>query len=143
MVHTLNVLATVTPDWLKSWVPNEWFTRYEKRLDDYRLPQDKKERTAFAEVIGADGHYLLSMVYSETSPEWLCHIPAVMIMRQIWIQQYYVEDGNVRWRETGNLPSSAEMISSPHDIDARYSSKKSTTSWVGYKVHLTETCDAE
>lgn len=34
MVHTLNILATVVPDWLKSWVPNEWFTRYEKRLDD-------------------------------------------------------------------------------------------------------------
>lgn len=143
MVHTLNVLATVVPDWLRSWVPNEWFTRYEKRLDDYRLPQDKKERTAFAEVIGVDGHYLLSMIYSDTSLEWLCYIPAVMVMRQIWVQQYYVEDGNVRWRQTGNLPSSAEMISSPHDIDARYSSKKNTTSWVGYKVHLTETCDAE
>ncbi len=64
-------------------------------------------------------------------------------MRQIWIQQCYIDDGNVHWRTKGNLPSSAEMISSPHDIDTRYSSKKNTTSWVGYKVHLTETCDAE
>ena len=83
IVHTLNILATVASDWLKSWVPNEWFTRYEKRLDDYRLPQDKKERTAFAEVMGVDGHYLLSMIHSDTSLEWLRHIPAVMTMRQI------------------------------------------------------------
>ncbi len=143
MIHTLNVLATAAPDWLKSWVPDEWFTRYEKRLDEYRLPQEKNQRTTFAEVIGADGHYLLSMVYSQSSPEWLRDVPAVMTMREIWIQQYYVEDGNVCWRIKGNLPSSAQMISSPHDTDARYSSKKHTTSWVGYKIHLTETCDTE
>ena len=34
------------------------------------------------------------------------------------------------------------MISSPYDTDARYSTKRES-SWVGYKVHLTETCDAD
>lgn len=33
-----------------------------------------------------------------------------------------------------------EGIQSPYDTEARYSSKRSL-SWVGYKVHLTETCD--
>lgn len=32
------------------------------------------------------------------------------------------------------------MISSPHDLEARYTTKRSTT-WTGYKVHLTESCD--
>jgi len=32
------------------------------------------------------------------------------------------------------------FISSPYDVDAHYARKRST-SWVGYKVHLTETCD--
>jgi hypothetical protein len=32
------------------------------------------------------------------------------------------------------------FISSPHDVEARYA-KEGTTSWVGYKVHLTETCE--
>jgi transposase len=32
------------------------------------------------------------------------------------------------------------MISSPYDLDAHYS-KKHTTSWVGYKVHVSETCE--
>jgi transposase len=34
------------------------------------------------------------------------------------------------------------MISSPYDREARYSSKRSVE-WVGYKVHLTETCDPD
>jgi len=34
------------------------------------------------------------------------------------------------------------MISSPYDLDAHYS-KKHTTSWVGYKVHMSETCEPE
>jgi transposase len=31
-------------------------------------------------------------------------------------------------------------MSSPYDPEARYA-RKETTTWVGYKVHLTETCD--
>jgi transposase len=76
MIHTLNVLATVAPEWLKGWVPQEWFNRYERRLDEYRLPQEKKERTFFAETIGGDGYLLLKMIYSESDPEWLRSIPA-------------------------------------------------------------------
>jgi transposase len=29
---------------------------------------------------------------------------------------------------------------SPYEAEARYATKR-TTSWVGYKVHLTETCE--
>ena len=34
------------------------------------------------------------------------------------------------------------MIASPYDPDVHYAKKRSTT-WIGYKVHLTETCDGE
>jgi transposase len=40
------------------------------------------------------------------------------------------------------LPPSAQLICTPYDAQARYSQKRSTI-WTGYKVHLTETCDAE
>jgi transposase len=30
--HALNVLATVAPDWLQSWVPAVWFDRYRQRF---------------------------------------------------------------------------------------------------------------
>ena len=34
------------------------------------------------------------------------------------------------------------MISSPHDLDAKFRVKRST-SWIGYQVHLTETCESD
>jgi transposase len=35
---------------------------------------------------------------------------------------------------------SVKLIASPYDLEARYSTKREIA-WVGYKVHLTETCD--
>lgn len=39
------------------------------------------------------------------------------------------------------LSPSAQLISSPYDIEARFSRKRTTT-WVGYQVHWSETCEA-
>lgn len=142
LIHTLNVLATIAPDWLKSQVPVEWFNRYEKRFDEYRLPKEKRERKILAETIGTDGHHLLEMLDGFATPEELRSAPAVRTMRTVWLQQYYFEEDTVHWRVKGNLPPSAMMISSPHDTDARYSAKRKM-SWIGYKVHLTETCDSD
>ena len=40
------------------------------------------------------------------------------------------------------MPPPAELICSPYDPEARYSTKRDLE-WVGYKVHLTETCDPD
>jgi transposase len=37
------------------------------------------------------------------------------------------------------LPAAA-LIASPYDVEARYCTKRGIA-WVGYKVHLTETCE--
>jgi len=42
--HALNTLATVAPDWLRTWVPSTWFDRYGRRFENYRLPPGKPER---------------------------------------------------------------------------------------------------
>src|SRR4051794_12191910 len=39
-------------------------------------------------------------------------------------------------------PPVNQRLHSPYDPDARYA-KKRDTSWIGYKVHLTETCEAD
>lgn len=141
-IHTLNQLATIVPDWLKTQVPTEWFDRYQRRLDEYRLPKEKKKRQILAETIGTDGHHLLSAIYSPVAPNYLGSLPAVETMRQIWVQHYYLQADTVYWRDKDNLPKAAVMICSPHETDARYSTKRQM-SWIGYKVHLTETCDKE
>ena len=142
LTHTLNQLATIVPDWLKAQVPVQWFDRYSRRLFECRLPKDKKKRIILAETISTDGHYLLAAIYAKTAPDFLRSLKAVETMRQIWIQHFFIEADTVHWREKDNLPPAALMICSPHDTDARYSTKRET-SWIGYKVHLTETCDKE
>jgi len=61
----------------------------------------------------------------------------------VCVQQCYLESGGVRWRtDKEGIPPSGLCIRSPDDVEARYG-KKHTTSWVGYNVHVTETCDGD
>lgn len=137
--HALNVLAEVVPAWLKAQVSPVWFERYGERLTEFRLPKEKQEQQALAEVIGADGVHLLEQIYGDQAPDWLRQVPAVEILRQVWVQTFYQMEGQVRWREKGNQPPSSQRITSPYDLEARYSTKRDI-SWVGYKFHATETC---
>lgn len=141
MRHVLNVLAIAAPAWLRERSEADWVKRYDRRLDDARLPAGKEARQARAETIGRDGRTLLSALDAPETPSWLREIPAVQVLRLVWIQQYYIEDDTLRWRtEQHGIPPSARFIGSPYDLEAHLA-KKGTTAWVGYKVHLTETCD--
>lgn len=84
----LNDLATVAPDWLRSWVPSEWYERYGRAVEEYRLPKGIAARKEYAEMIGTDGMQLLIAVWAETAPDWLAHVPIVEILRQTWVHQY-------------------------------------------------------
>jgi transposase len=137
--HTLNCLAEVAPEWVQAHVPAAWYERYAARFEQFRLPKTEPERHALALTIGADGHQLLTAVYSPDAPSELRQ-PAVDILRQVWIQHYYWQDDQLHWREEGNLPPGERLIQSPYDPEARYSRKRQTE-WKGYKVHITETCD--
>ena len=141
--HALNSLAIVAPDWLRDCSPTDWVERYGRRPDESRLPSAQGDRQAFACQVGQDGHSLLAAAYSPGSPSWLAEIPAVETLRRVWLQQFAIEAGRVRWRtEEEGIPPASQFISSPRDVEARYGKKRST-SWVGYKVHLTETCEDE
>jgi transposase len=138
----LNAIATVAPDWLRSWVPPEWFERYSRAIEEYRLPKGIPARTALAEMIGNDGMQLLIAVWESQEVPYLRQIPAVEILRQTWIYQYYVENNSLRLRAATDLPPAGARMDSPYDPDARYGNKRSVT-WTGYKVHLSETCGTD
>lgn len=142
--HALNRVAAIAPNWVQQWVPSAWFDRYSRRFEEYRLPPGKAERYALAEQIGTDGRQFLRTLADPATPAQLCSLPAVTTLRRIWLQQFYAAppDEPIRWRVADDLPPGPLLISSPYDPDARYS-KKRHTEWVGYKVHLTETCDDE
>jgi len=139
--HALNALAVVAPEWLRSQARPEWPERYAPRASDHYIPPEKEARQAHAELIGADGDLLLSAVYADGAPPWLRQVPAVETLRRVWVQQYYLHDGMVRWRTAQEgIPPARLVVSSPYDVDARLGRKRKTQ-WVGYKVYLTETCD--
>ncbi len=142
MRHALNSLAVAAPDWLRPHLDPAWADRYGPRFDEHRLPKGQAEREALAELIGSDGLRLLQVAYAADAPTWLRELPAVEVLRRVWLQQYHAPDegGIVRWRSPADLPPAARMINSPHDPEARYTYKRST-SWIGYKVQVTETCD--
>jgi transposase len=139
---TLNALATVAPQWLRERVPSEWFDRSAARVEETRLPKGREARYAHAEVIGADGYRLLDALRHDTTSAWLWQVPAVEVLRQVWLTQFYFDDGRVRWRTAADLAPAGQRINSPYDPEATYGNKRSVT-WIGYKVHVTETCEPD
>jgi transposase len=139
----LNDLAVLAPDWVRSLSPPEWPERYARRAGHERLPTKAAERDALVQAVGDDGHALLQALFAPTAPPWLREIPTVNRLRQIWLQQYVVDESGLRWRtEEDGLPPSARFLSSPYDPDVHLA-KKGSTQWVGFKVHLTETCEED
>jgi transposase len=139
---TLEELAKLEPEWLKAQISAEWFDRYSRMIDEYRLPKKETERQALAEVIGRDGRHLIDRLAAPEAPRELGQLSIIQTLRQVWAEQYTLDQGQPHWRNKDDLPPSGERIVSPYDPEARYSMKRDIT-WVGYKVHLTETCDED
>jgi transposase len=136
----LNALAVAAPEWTRKHTTPEWVDRYGPQVSDYHLPTKETEREAHAGVVGVDGLTLLTALWQDQTLPWLRELPAVQVLWQVWLQNYtWAETGQLRWRTATEVPPAAQAICSPYDLDARFSQKRSTA-WIGYKVHLTETC---
>lgn len=149
--YALNSVAEADPEWLQSLAQPDWFDRYGRRADNYRMSRPQPERDKFALAVGADGLVLLQAVWSAGAPPSLRDLPAMEALRRVWLQQFHRQvDQKQRdqmcLRAEADLPPGALLIVSPfvspYDLGARFSVKRQTR-WTGYKVHLTETCDAD
>lgn len=142
----LESVAVTAPEWLASWMPATWQEQYEARMDSYRLPSDENERMQLTWRIAADGYFLLNAAFAATAPGWLRQVPAICILRTVWLQQFQRtitdERQEVTWRGRDELPPSRARITSPYDPDSR-SAVKRGSAWDGYKVHFSETCDPQ
>ncbi|MBO0781722.1 MAG: transposase [Ktedonobacteraceae bacterium] len=140
MRFALNNLAIVAGDWVLAHSDPEWLDRYGHRIEESRLPRSQQDRQTIAEQIGRDGSQLLNDLYAPEAPAFLREIPAVQILRRVWIQNDVWVEGQLSFRGNEDLPPGKQFINSPYDQEARYG-KKRETRWTGYKVHLTETCE--
>ena len=145
MRRALNEIAQVTPVWLELHLQVDWLKRYGKPFDTVRLAKGPGKQVELAQTVGADGYALLKALYEgENTPPALFELRSVEVLRQVWVQQFYAEEGRVYWRakQSLGLPPAHRMITSPDDLEARFSVKREM-SWTGYKVHVTETCDPD
>lgn len=143
MRAALNALAEAASEWVREHVDPEWFERYSRRIEDYRLSKGKEARMEYLKTVGTNGIRLLAKLDDpEAAPRSLKQLPEeVEILHRIWEQQYVEIEGGVRVLDPKEMPEAARRVESPYETEARYS--KGDMSWVGYKVHLTESCDDE
>src|SRR5260370_1288130 len=83
---------------------------------------------------------LRTRVQEEDAPAVVREVAAVKELGIIWQQQYVQQEETVRLRNKDDLLPNAQRHDSPYDPEVRYSTKRDL-SWIGYKVHLTETCE--
>jgi len=140
MRYALNRLAVAAPVWLRAHMQPAWGERYSHRAENYRFPKADADRQQLATTIGADGLALLQAAYAPEAPPEVRWLPAIEVLRQVWVQQYYSGSNPPRWRHEPDVPPAAQLIHSPYDVEARYSVQHGCA-WVGYKTHATETCD--
>ncbi|MGA6228189.1 IS1182 family transposase [Streptomyces umbrinus] len=136
----LNAVAHAAPDWMEAIALPDWFKHYATRLEDSRFPKSRSGRDAIGLRIGGDGMHLLQAVHGAGASPHLRELPAVGILRQVWVQHFQLVDGEVQRRGPKDRPPGAKRLVTPYDPDARCGVKRDTM-WDGYKVHLTETCE--
>ena len=146
----LEALAAAHPDWLEQRIcVSDFARRYGTPMTSWRPPASQARRDELAIAYARDGYALLEAVYDSSSPAWLRELPAVDVLRRVLVQNYTrTITGNgrevIKRREKepegDGLPPGHIRIASPYDTDARWGVKREEF-WLGYKLHVTETCD--
>ena len=145
----VEALAVAHPDWLAQRIcVSDWTRRYGTPMTAWRPPASQARQDELAITYARDGYALLEAVHEQSAPVWLRELPAVDVLRQVLLQNYtrVVTDGRevIKRRqkepEGDGLPPGHTRIASPYDTDARWGVKRDTF-WLGYKLHVSETCD--
>ena len=151
----LNAIAAAAPGWLRAVAPVDWHERYDRRVENARLPESAAKREAYAVQVGADGYLLQDALDRPGTPAGLPALPAVAVLRRVWARHYEragtgggdagggVAPG-IRFRDLRTARPGGQAgapLESPYDPDARFRRTRGGREWVGYVAHLTETCD--
>src|ERR1039457_1174641 len=145
----LEALTAAHPAWVEQRVcVPDFARRYATPMTSWRPPVSQARRDELAVAYAKDGYALLEAVYDRSSPAWLRELPAVDVLRRVLLQNYTrtITGGKevIKRREKepegDGLPHGHTRIASPYDLDARWGVKREEF-WLGYKLHITETCD--
>lgn len=146
----VEALAMVAPEFLAETVDLEtWAKRYGPPVSAWRQPRTAAESEALTVQYGRDGRMLLAAIYTQHDEfAWLRELPQTAVLCTVLRQTFLVETGGngrevMRRREAkkDGVPPAQVRLASPYDTDARWAAKGTDLFWLGYKLHLTETCD--
>jgi hypothetical protein len=146
----LEALAVAAPAWLAGVVDiAEFAHRYGPRVDGWKMPSSKTKREQLGLVFGQDALRLCRAAWAAGTPVWIREIESVALLRQVLVQTYSIrvdargrEVVSKRDADSDGVPPGSIRLASPYDPDARWSAKGDDLFWMGYKIHLTETCHA-
>jgi transposase len=145
----LNAVAAAAPAWLTQHIPHRWYQRYGQWIAYSRHPSSETERQTKTQMLGEDGMRFLAWLDEPDAPAHLRELPAVHLVRKVWQRHDRREPpGDDDSRDTVRFTTKAELadhhdpIETPYDGEARYRHKRGLD-WIGYTVHLSETCDEE
>src|SRR5918998_6429105 len=84
----LNAVAAVAREWLREATPARWHERYDRRIEDTRLPATDAKRDAYVAQVGADGFHLLDALDEADAPPEAASLSAVMVLRRVWARHF-------------------------------------------------------
>ncbi len=128
--------------WVWSNLSEDFSETYASSRNTYRMSQAKQKE--LEKQLERDMLTLLDLIATHGDQEWL-NLRYVKLLHRVAREQLeYVDlsefpdwqDSSLDWE----FPQG--RIQSPHDPDARYGQKRGE-SWIGYKIHITETVDGE
>ncbi len=65
----------------------------------------------------------MEQVFALEAPEGLCHLPAVGVLRRVWVQNYLWTPDGPLFRDTDNIPPASLFINSLYDEQAHLSTQ--------------------
>lgn len=125
----LEAIAAISPGFVVPLLEIGWDERYGRKVETCRLLSRKNASAQIlADQIGADGAKLMAAIDADPTAKWMNTLTEVQVLRTVWDQQYTTTAARtLRLKTTEELPAAAERIHSPHDIEARYSTKEPAT----------------
>jgi len=132
----LRVVGLVEPEWVDKHVPASFREVYERRQSEYGLSE--REVTDRLVKAGKDGFWFLAQV-EHSELRTIQELAEVKTLRTVLQQQFPSGSGKP---PAPTRPSGGETIESPHETQARRSTKRGN-SWIGYKFQVSESCDED
>jgi len=107
MKAALSLLASTAPDWVRSNMPPHWYGRYKTGQLHHPADMSQQEMQDEAEKIGADIHFLLTVLHEQKMTR-LFDQAEIQHITRLLIDQFETPDGQIHWR----LPGCASCSSS-------------------------------